>query len=162
MIDVVTYAEEALQRGAAAFSRYRHEMPVLAGAYSRTLLEKTNDYEMVAMVWAPGCKSPIHDHGNSRCWVFVLEGTIDVANFERVDAGGDVAELTAAGTAKLTAGERDCRLTWRELHRVGNTTAENAYTLQIYAPRLTAYHVVDETTGAVREVPGLYDATFIL
>lgn len=148
--------------GAGAFERYRSALPILTGGYSRTLLRKTADYELVAMLWTPGCRSPIHDHADSRCWVLVLEGAIDVANFERLDDGEERANLRATGAASLCAGARDHRLNWRELHRVGNSTAENAYSLQLYAPRLTTYRVVEEETQEVRFVPARYDAVFDL
>ncbi len=157
MIDLESFVEAALQEAASAFERYRGMLPLVPGGYSRTLLRKNRDYELVAMLWAPGCTSPIHDHADSRCWVLVMDGTIDVTNFARLDEGGDVARLQPAQEQRLSKGARDQRLNWRELHRVGNSGEANAYTLQVYAPQLREYQVVDEATGLVRRVPGLYD-----
>jgi predicted metal-dependent enzyme (double-stranded beta helix superfamily) len=162
MIHVETFAEEALERAAAALERYRSSLPIVAGGYSRTLLTKTPDYEVVAMLWAPGCLSPIHDHAGSRCWVQVLEGSIDVVNFQRMDDGKGFARLQQTGTMRLAPGARDSRLNWRELHQVGNGGSVNACTVQVYAPQLREHHIVDRATGEVRTVPGVYDAVFDL
>lgn len=160
MIEAESFVENALAAGKAAFPRYREVLPRIPGGYSRTLLKKTGDYELIAMLWSPGCRSPIHDHADSRCWVLVLEGTIEVANFARVDDGGECARILPADRLHLSQDARDQRLTWRELHYVRNSENTPAFTLQVYAPQLAVYHVVDEASGIVRTVPGVYDAIF--
>lgn len=149
---------DAMLAGIKAFRQYRASLPSLPYAYTRTLLVKRADFELVAMQWSPGSVSQLHDHGDSRCWVAVVEGAIDVDNFERRDAGGPHAALEYTSSQRLTAGDTDHRLNWRELHKVRNTGEMSAYSLQIYSPALSEYHVFDETTGLYTTALAYYDS----
>ncbi len=148
----------ALRRGIEAFTRYRAFMPLAPRAYTRTLLEKTDEYEVIAMLWAPGSVSPIHDHGDSRCWVIVLEGSLDVENYDRLDEREPLARLRHSGTAHFEAGALDHRLTARELHRVRNLGEIGTYSLQLYAKPLGTFTIVDDLTGLCRAMQPHYDA----
>lgn len=140
---------DAMLRGIAAFEKYKAHLPFAAQSYTRTLLQKHADFELVAMQWAPGAVSELHDHGDARCWIAVVEGAIDVENFERLDPGavGSHAQLAFTESMRVSKGDVDHRLNRRELHRVSNTAERSAYSLQIYSPMLTEYHVFDAQTG---------------
>jgi hypothetical protein len=134
----------AMQRAALAFARYRAHLPAIPYAYTRTRLVDRPHFEIVAMQWSAGSVSPIHDHGASRCWVLMLEGELEVENFERdVEAGVEVA-LRPNGTLTLKADDIDSRYGPTELHRVVNSGAVSAYSLQLYAHPITTYNVFDE------------------
>ena len=136
---------DAMFHGIERFGEYRDAMPFAAGAYTRTRLQRNGAFEVVAMLWAPGSRSPIHDHGDSRCWVVVLDGNLDVENFERLDDGTDaVADLRGFAPSRLTSGAIDRRSGPKELHRVSNPFEHPAYTLQLYAAPLGAYTVVND------------------
>ncbi len=153
---------DAMKMGIARFAEYRSIIPVTQG-YTRTLLLKTPEFELVAMRWAPGSLSPIHDHGNSRCWVAILQGALDIENYDRLDDGfNPTANLQHTFDVHLKAGELDHRLNWRELHRVRNSTRESAFSLQLYAAPQEQYTVVDpETMHCGRALP-TYDSLFDL
>lgn len=153
---------DAMLRGMAHFDRYRASLPLLPGGYTRTLLQKTGDFELVGMHWAPGSLSAIHDHGDSRCWVVVMEGMLDVDNYDRHDDGGLQADLTHGSSIEVVRGDLDHRLNRRELHKVRNTRDCSAYSLQLYSPSLTEYTVVNEQTGICSKAAALYDAVFDL
>ncbi len=136
---------EAMLSSIGCFQDYRDAMPFAAGTYTRTRLQRNDDFEIVAMLWAPGSRSPIHDHGESRCWVVMLDGDLDVENFQRLDDGsGAIADLRSFAPARLTAGALDNRSGPKELHRVSNPCERPAYSLQLYAAPLGAYTIVDE------------------
>lgn len=136
---------EAMLHSIGRFGEYRDTMPFAAGAYTRTRLQRTAEFEIVAMLWAPGSRSPIHDHGGSRCWVVMLDGNLDVENFERLDDGtGAVANLRSFAPSQLTPGAIDRRSGPNEFHRVGNPFERPAYSLQLYAAPLGAYTIVDD------------------
>lgn len=152
----------AILRGINAFEGYKSSLPVVPLAYTRTLLHKTPEFELVAMHWAPGSVSQLHDHGNSRCWVAVVEGAIDVDNYERRDNGAEHADLLYTSSQRLSAGAVDHRLNWRELHRVRNTGEIAAYSIQIYSPAITEYHVFDEKSGLYTTALAHYDSVLDL
>lgn len=152
----------AMRAGIEQFPAYRSLIPRLASMPSRTLLYKDAEFELVAMQWAPGTVSGIHDHADSRCWVAMLEGTLEVTNFDRLDDGEPIAKLRAADAVRISKGDIDHRLTHRELHSVKNDTTGSAYSLQLYAKPLVTYTVVDEATGYCRQVASRYESVFDL
>lgn len=138
---------EAMKTGIEQFERYRSAIPHRRLSYTRALLRRTPRYELVAMHWAPGAVSPIHDHGSSRCWIFGLEGELYVENFERLDDGTEsVVRLSGVTATVLNARDVEARANWRELHRVRNVFDTSAYTLQLYAGPQREYVVVDADT----------------
>ena len=149
----------AMQRAALAFSNYRSQLPVIPYAYTRTRLIERPHFEVVVMQWAAGSVSPIHDHGDSRCWVLMLEGALDVENFERdlEAAGTHLVSMRPNGTLSLQADDIDSRNGPHELHRVVNSSSESAYSLQLYANPITTYNVFDEHTNTSRVVAATCD-----
>jgi predicted metal-dependent enzyme (double-stranded beta helix superfamily) len=152
----------ALKAGIGAFATFREFMPTIPGSYSRTLLYKNHEFEMVAMRWEPGATTPIHDHGTSNCWVVLLEGAFDVDNFVRTDEGGEIATLRATGTNRASRGDLDYRLGERELHRVTNNEAAPAFSVQVYFGQINDYNVIDEQSGIIQRATAKYDALFDL
>jgi predicted metal-dependent enzyme (double-stranded beta helix superfamily) len=148
----------AMERAAVAFSKYRSQLPVIPYAYTRTRLIDRPHFEIVAMHWAAGSVSPIHDHGVSRCWVLMLEGTLEVENFERdIDNGATKVSMRPSGTLTLKADDLDSRYGPTELHRVFNPGSESAYSLQLYATPISTYNVFDERRHTSRVVTATCD-----
>lgn len=153
----------AMQAGMQGLHRFRDAMPHIPYGYTRTLLRKSARFELVAMRWAPGSVSPIHDHGLSRCWVVMLEGTLDIDNYERLDDGASfTANLRHTSQTRLAIGDLDHRLDWRELHRVRNAAVIDALSLQIYAAPQVDFTIVDEATMECRRSLPKYDVCFEL
>jgi predicted metal-dependent enzyme (double-stranded beta helix superfamily) len=142
----------AMERLALSFADYRDRLPSIPHAYSRTRLAIAPEYEIVAMNWAPQSISPVHDHGASRCWVLMLDGTLDVQNFACDPvAAASVATIRETERLELHPGDIDHRLGPAELHRVRNPSrSQNAFSLQLYARPLTTYSVFDVHSGQRR------------
>jgi predicted metal-dependent enzyme (double-stranded beta helix superfamily) len=148
----------AMQRFAQRFETYRDRLPMIPYAYTRTRLAVAPHYEVVVMRWSPGSISPIHDHGSSHCWVLMLEGSLDVENFERESANGSLnVTLRPAGRITLGPGDVDHRGGPTELHRVRNASDEMAYSLQLYSEPIGRYTVVDARAGHSRIVTATCD-----
>jgi predicted metal-dependent enzyme (double-stranded beta helix superfamily) len=147
----------AMERAADAFLRYRAHLPAIPYAYTRTRVLEKPHFEIVAMQWAAGSVSPIHDHGESRCWVLMLEGSLYVENFDREDDGSGEVSIRQSGTLHINAGELDFRGSPRELHRVVNSSSETAYSLQLYALPISTYNVFEEHTNVSRAVSATCD-----
>lgn len=153
----------AMERFAESFEDYRSQLPVIPYAYSRTRLLVTPRYEIIAMLWSPGSTSPIHDHGNSRCWVLMMEGSLGVENYERDDKpGASPVKLRYAGLATLQRGDVDCRFGPLELHRVFNTASDSAFSLQLYAGPIAHYTIVDVHSLEGRVVDAICDLDITL
>src|SRR4051812_34435637 len=55
--------------------------------YSRNLVYKTEDFECLVLCWKPGQRSPIHDHANSICAVYTLDGLLSADNYRKTPNG---------------------------------------------------------------------------
>lgn len=149
---------------AETFNSYRNRLPQIEGHCSRTLLSTTSNFEVVAMRWESGSRTSIHNHANSRCWVLMLAGSLEVENYDRLDDGNQpTALLRPTGIMQLRGGDLDCRSGPREFHRVKNNAADAAYSLQLYAePLVTFVAIADENTGRWANVPAAHDAVLYL
>src|SRR5947209_346332 len=58
-----------------------------AERYARNLVYKTEDFECLVLCWQPGQRSPIHDHGNSICAVYTVDGVLCADNYRKTGGG---------------------------------------------------------------------------
>jgi len=122
-----------------------------AGRYQQHLLwcDPLERFSVVSFVWAPGQKTPVHDH---TVWgmVGVLRGEERCEEFTRDPATGQV---TPGASHPLPAGAVD-RVSPRvgDIHRVSNALADRAsVSIHVYGANIGAVqrHVYDPATGAV-------------
>lgn len=109
--------------------------------YRRNLLRRTGSYEALVLCWAPGQRSPIHDHAQSTCGVRVVEGVATETRYAH-DANGFLhpvaVEHFGQGSA---AGSQDA-----DIHEIGNEHSSNLITLHLYSPPLGAMNIYSQTT----------------
>jgi cysteine dioxygenase len=55
--------------------------------YARNLVYKCADFECLVLCWKPGQRSPIHDHSNSICTVYTVEGVLSADNYRKTANG---------------------------------------------------------------------------
>jgi len=96
--------------------------------YARNLIYKTEDFECLVLCWRPGQRSPIHDHGQSICAVYTVEGKLCADNYRKTANGhirADYAEDFGPGSV-LT-------IQTTEIHQVSNLEdAANLISLHFY------------------------------
>src|SRR5438094_1902212 len=96
--------------------------------YARNLVYKNNDFECLVLCWRPGQRSPIHDHGQSICAVYPVEGKLCADNYRKTANGhirADYAEDFGPGSV-LT-------IQTTEIHQVSNLEdAANLISLHFY------------------------------
>jgi cysteine dioxygenase len=129
------------------------------GDFTRTCAYRDDRFEVALLNWAPGAVSPIHDHGDQHCWMLVLEGSLEVDDYIRLDAG-DVpgrANVRATGSRQLRKGSLDLRSGRFDLHRVAASQGP-AISLHVYAGPLHEYLVYDEPSQRCSKARGIYDA----
>lgn len=150
--------EALLVRSAGSWPR-RGRLVSRPGDFTRSCAYRDDRFEVALLNWAAGAASPIHDHGDQHCWMVVLDGSLDVDDYARVDAG-DVpgrAQVRATGSRRLGKGLVDLRSGRFDLHRV--SAAEGpAISLHLYAGPLNEYLVYDETAQSCQSARGIYDA----
>jgi predicted metal-dependent enzyme (double-stranded beta helix superfamily) len=127
--------------------------------YTRTLLHKSDLFEILVLHWNPGCASVIHDHGGAHCWFAVAQGTMTIDNYLRYDAA-DVpgyARIGLEGREQLGPGAIDYREDDVHLHRciAGDGVVT---TLHVYARPIEHFHGFDERAQMCYDVTPTYDA----
>jgi len=55
--------------------------------YSRNLVFKTPNFEVLVLCWRAGQRSPIHDHGSSICTVYTVDGVLSADNYRKTSSG---------------------------------------------------------------------------
>jgi cysteine dioxygenase len=55
--------------------------------YARNLVYKCDDFECLVLCWKPGQRSPIHDHANSICTVYTIDGVLSADNYRKTANG---------------------------------------------------------------------------
>ncbi len=118
--------------------------------YTRNLLHRGRAYEALLLCFAPGQRTPIHDHAGSACGVKVIKGNGTETIFERSEDGW----LYATGSNTLpeggVVGSNDM-----DTHQLSNLQPEAAQlvTMHIYSPplgKVGSYSLTDNTVKTIQ------------
>jgi predicted metal-dependent enzyme (double-stranded beta helix superfamily) len=98
---------------------------ILKDRYTRNLIYKDNDFELLLLCWAPKVFAPIHGHEGEKCWAKVLNGSLEISSYKEK---GDSIRLEEKILCKpgYLDGPAD-------IHSVKNITSKFATTLHVYA-----------------------------
>jgi len=115
-----------------------------SGCYARHLLYQDPEmrFAVVVMVWQPGQRTPIHDHGGVWCVEGVYQGRIRV---NRYDLEGivekSVARLRCREIIERGTGTAGALIPPVDYHRIENPFERTAITLHTYGGEMTSCHV---------------------
>ena len=125
--------------------------------YNRVLIHRTPEIEILALTWAKGGATPIHDHAGQRCWMVAHSGLFVVEDYRQVAGtrapGYAVVERTAT-TPNVAVGMPDFRSDReRDIHRVSLAPeCERAVSLHVYAKPYTSCLIFDEASREASEM----------
>jgi cysteine dioxygenase len=107
------------------------------GRYTRNLIHRSDDFELLALCWDGGSHSPIHNHSGQDCWFLVQQGEFCLKGF-RIREGGirpGLAELEHVESIhKVGAGSLDHRGPINDIHQVTvSRGSPKAVSLHVYA-----------------------------
>lgn len=102
--------------------------------YCRTLIAEGPMYQVLALCWSSGQCSVIHNHAESTCGIFVVQGTLTETRFEMTPCG----LVRPMGTRDMPQGSV-CASVDDDIHQVCNYQApgEDLVTLHVYSPAMT-------------------------
>jgi predicted metal-dependent enzyme (double-stranded beta helix superfamily) len=128
------------------FHRVRHD------GYARRLLHRDDDlgYTAVVMTWGPGQRTPLHDHAGIWCVEGVVEGRMDVTQFDLVEetpGDGGAYRFEAKGCVHAAVGSAGCLIPPFEYHVLANALDEPSITLHVYGGEMTTCHVFEPAAG---------------
>jgi 3-mercaptopropionate dioxygenase len=133
--------EEVLGHGRLALpERFRVPRP---DCYARRLLyqDPRDRFTAVVMTWGPGQGTPVHDHGGLWCVEGVVEGAMQVTQYE-VTPNGDAFDVRPTGRP-LTAGVGDAGrlIPPTDFHVLANAQPDVSVTLHVYGGDLTGCRI---------------------
>ena len=134
--------------------RFRRVKPE---GYSRRLLYRDPELGFTALVmaWAPGQKTPLHDHAGIWCVEGVLEGDMAVQRFELLEQPAPgVFRFEGREVLDARAGSAGALIPPLEHHVLANpgTTGRIGLTLHVYGSEMDHCTVFEPVDGQ----PGLY------
>ncbi len=112
--------------------------------YTRNLLHKSSEFELLLIVWPPGQASPIHGHEGEKCWALVESGELHFTNYCEIPLGDSFTLITLSqqiGGPGYLDGPAD-------IHKVENTSTELAVTLHLYSRPFEACDIYDLERGS--------------
>lgn len=120
------------------------------GRYARRLLHKDDElgYSIVAMTWAPGQSTAIHDHAGMWCVEGVWAGSINVQQYELMEVKDDDEQYRFEGRNSYEAGigSAGCLIPPYEYHLIENLCdTVPAVSIHIYGGEMMACHTFEET-----------------
>lgn len=129
------------------------------GRYTRNLLYRSEQFELLALCWEAGVASAVHDHAGQRCFMKAIAGAFEVEDFVRLEGGRvpGAARLASLGTRRLVSGELDALDASRDIHRVA-PAGGRAVSLHVYARPVDRTMIYDVANGRCRYAYLRYDA----
>lgn len=106
--------------------------------YQRNIIKKTENYEIVAICWYPGQKTPIHDHFGSDCSFLIVDGITTETIFETNQQG----LAYPISSREYNPGEV-CSAEEPDIHQISNNESINLINLHVYSPPLSKYRIYD-------------------
>ncbi|HTU69805.1 MAG TPA: cysteine dioxygenase family protein [Candidatus Baltobacteraceae bacterium] len=138
--------------------------PARAERYSRRLIWRDPDerFVVVAMTWAPGQGSPLHDHAGLWGAEIVVDGTMSETIYELVGRDEDGAYRFVRGLHRVSNhGTVGVLIPPLEYHDFGNAGQTVAHSLHVYGGDLktaNAFTEQDDGRWSARRVDLRYDA----
>jgi predicted metal-dependent enzyme (double-stranded beta helix superfamily) len=122
---------------------------VRADGYARRLLHRNDDlgYTAVVMTWGPGQRTPLHDHAGIWCVEGVVQGRMDVTQYDLVEEAGAGYRFEAKGCVHAAVGSAGCLIPPFEYHILANALDEPSITLHVYGGEMTTCHVFEPTAN---------------
>jgi 3-mercaptopropionate dioxygenase len=135
--------EDAMRdRSMALPERLRRVRPE---GYARRLLHRNDalGYTAVVMTWGPGQGTPLHDHAGIWCVEGVVEGRMDVTQYDLVEESGDACRFEQRGCVHAAVGSAGCLIPPFEYHVLANALETPSVTVHIYGGEMTSCHVFE-------------------
>jgi len=103
--------------------------------YGRRELYRSEDhgYSVVAMTWAPGQGTPLHDHDGMWCVEGVWHGELEITQYELNECRGDRCRFIGGTAIVAGTGSAGSLIPPHEYHTIRNTSQDSvAVSLHIY------------------------------
>jgi 3-mercaptopropionate dioxygenase len=117
-----------------------------ADTYARRLVHRDPDgqYTVVAMTWGPGQGTALHDHAGIWCVECVVDGRMEVAQYDLVAQTGDSYRFEERTRVTAGVGSAGCLIPPFEYHTLSNARPDGpSITLHVYGGEMDHCHVFE-------------------
>ena len=115
--------------------------------YTRNLIHKDTDFELMVICWPPNTSAPIHGHEGEKCWARVQEGQLQICNYEEISS--DPLDLNMIQRLSCSPGFLDGPA---DIHSVENLSDKFATSLHVYAKPYDACDIYDTDNGKIERM----------
>jgi len=118
--------------------------------YARRLLHlsERHGYSVIAMTWAPGQGTPIHDHAGLWCVEGVWAGSLEVTPYDLVESAGEEARFRPQETLHAGRGSCGSLIPPFEYHTIRNADANDiAVSVHVYSQAMKRCTVFEPVRG---------------
>ena len=112
--------------------------------YTRNLIHKEKNFEILAICWPQKTDAPIHGHEGEKCWARVEAGELQIGNYN--EESKSPLKLNLIDELSCTAGYLDGPA---DIHSVRNTSNDFATSLHVYAKPYDACDVYNLEKGII-------------
>ena len=136
---------------------------VVPDGYARRLLHRCPErgYTVVVMSWGPGQQTQLHDHAGMWCVECVVEGNLEVVQFELVEETEDRCRFVERRSVTAAVGDSGCLIPPFEHHVLRNAlTDRRSVTLHVYSGEMSCcnlYHPTGDGWWRRASTPLSYD-----
>jgi cysteine dioxygenase len=125
--------------------------------YTRNLIHQTELFELIAICWEIGQKSPIHNHRDQNCWMAVPYGKLQIHNFHLIkkEPSTSFCELKSSGQFLMDPQTPQAVDPTEPIHQVLNLPSfgSKAVSLHIYSKPYDSCEVYDLKEKRYQDVP---------
>lgn len=125
--------------------------------YTRNLIHQTELFELIAICWEIGQKSPIHNHRDQNCWMAVPYGKLQIHNFQLIkkDPSTNFCDLKSSGQFLMDPQSPQAVDPAQPIHQVLNLPSfgSKAVSLHIYSRPYSTCEVYDLKEKRYQDVP---------
>lgn len=118
--------------------------------YARRLLYKSpkHGYTVIAMIWGPEQGTSLHDHAGTWCVEGVLEGEINVTQYDLLEREGNRWHFVPKNTIHSGIGTAGSLIPPYEYHTIANARpARPSITVHVYGRELTNCTIFESEEG---------------
>ena len=123
--------------------------------YTRNLVFRNNDFEILFLCWGPGQLAPVHGHEGEKCWARVETGKLKFCNFNIISENPLKLknEKEIIGNKGFLDGPAD-------IHSVENNFNINSISLHVYAKPYDSCDIYDIKKNEINRVKLRYYSKF--
>lgn len=156
---------DLLRQYASCEESWRPYVTFRDDTYSRNLIWRTAQFELLILGWEAGQESPIHDHAGQQCWMAVLEGELEEVHFAEGDVKGATEDaIEDRGAGGLRPGRVKAFPTGGvayihdeiALHLIRPRVGQRAVSLHLYSSPIDSCRKFCPDTGQPQEVHVAY------